>query len=165
MSVRGNPALALRPFLQADTSVLIDIFRASVMDLTADDYDAPEREAWASAADDEEAFGKRLARELTLVATLEGAVVGFIALDGENIDMLYVHPETVSQGIGTMLYGAVEKLAAARGMKRLTADASDTAQEFFERRGFVAQQRKAVPLGGEWLANTVMEKKLQETAP
>jgi putative acetyltransferase len=56
----------------------------------------------------------------------------------------------------------VEKLAAARGTKRLLADASDTARGFFERRGYAAQQRNTVLLAGEWLANTTMEKKLAE---
>jgi putative acetyltransferase len=37
---------------------------------------------------------------------------------------------------------------------------SDTAQYFFTRRGFEAQQRNTVRRGGEWLTNTTMEKKL-----
>ena len=51
-------------------------------------------------------------------------------------------------------------LAASRGAPRLTADVSDSAEEFFKRRGFVPQQRNTTPLGDEWLANTTMEKKL-----
>jgi putative acetyltransferase len=39
-------------------------------------------------------------------------------------------------------------------------DASDSARGFFERRGYVAQQRNTVSVGGEWLANTTMEKRL-----
>ena len=49
-------------------------------------------------------------------------------------------------------------LPRARGAKRLTAEVSDSAQDFFEKRGFVAQQRNTVLRGGEWLANTTMEK-------
>ena len=52
------------------------------------------------------------------------------------------------------------KLAGARGAKRLTADVSDSAQDFFRKRGFTAQQRNTVLRGGEWLANTTMEKPL-----
>jgi len=59
-----------------------------------------------------------------------------------------------------MLIDALEKLAASRGAVRLTADVSDSAQDFFKRRGFVAKQRNSVPLGNEWLANTTMEKRL-----
>ena len=58
--------------------------------------------------------------------------------------MLYVHPAAAGQGAGTMLCDALEKLAAARGAKELTVDASDTARGFFERRGFVAQSRNTV---------------------
>jgi putative acetyltransferase len=59
-----------------------------------------------------------------------------------------------------MLYEAVEKLATARGASKLTVEASDNASDFFQRRGFVAQQRNTVLRGDEWLANTTMEKKL-----
>ena len=59
-----------------------------------------------------------------------------------------------------MLVDALEKLGVARGAKRLTADVSDSAQDFFEKRGFTATQRNTVLRGGEWLANTTMEKKL-----
>ncbi len=74
--------------------------------------------------------------------------------------MLYVHPAAAGQGVGTMLYDAVEKLAAARGASKLTVEASDSASAFFQHRGFVAQRRNTVLRGDEWLANTTMEKNL-----
>ena len=161
MISRPEPKLALRPMLPADVADLAEIFRASVEDLTADDYSEAQQEAWASAADDEEEFGQKLAGELTLVATYSGAAVGFASLaDNTRIDMLYVHPAASGQGAGAMLCDALEKLAAARGSKELTVDASDTARGFFERRGFVAKTRNTVSLGGEWLANTTMVKPL-----
>jgi putative acetyltransferase len=161
MMARVQPKLALRPFLPADAPLLAEIFRASVAELTGDDYSATQQEAWASTADDEAAFAARLANALTLLGTIDGSPVGFASLAGvERIDMLYVHPAAAGQGIGTMLIDALEKLAGSRGAPRLTADVSDSAQEFFKRRGFVAKQRNSVPLGNEWLANTTMEKRL-----
>jgi putative acetyltransferase len=74
--------------------------------------------------------------------------------------MLYVHPGVARQGIGTMLYDAIEKLAGARGAKQLTVDASDTSRPFFEKRGFEGVQRNTVLLGEEWLGNTLMKKVL-----
>ena len=59
-----------------------------------------------------------------------------------------------------MLADALEKLAAARGAKELTVEASDTARGFFEHRGYVARTRNTVSLAGEWLANTTMTKPL-----
>ena len=59
-----------------------------------------------------------------------------------------------------MLTDALEKLSAGRGAQKLIVDASDTARGFFEKRGYVAQQRNSISAGDEWLANTTMHKQL-----
>jgi putative acetyltransferase len=159
------PKPALRPFLAEDTPVLAAIFAAAIEELTGEDYSEAQQQAWASAADDEELFGNRLAGELTLVATLQNSPVGFASLKGaDHIDMLYVHPGAAGQGVGSMLSEALEKLAGGRGAKSLTVDASDNAEGFFARRGYVAKQRNTVTVNGEWLANTTMQKALAEGA-
>jgi putative acetyltransferase len=161
MNARPQPNLAMRPLLPADVPLLAEIFRAAIEELTGDDYSEAQQEAWAETADDLEAFGARLAAELTLVATFAGSAVGFASLaDNRNIDMLYVHPAAAGQGAGAMLCDALEKLAAARGTKELAVEASDSARGFFEKRGFVAKTRNTVLRGGEWLANTTMVKPL-----
>jgi putative acetyltransferase len=161
MMARAEAKLALRPFLPADAPLLAEIFRASIVELTGDDYSSTQQEAWAAAADDEAAFAARLAGAVTLLGTIDGSPVGFASLaGGERLDMVYVHPAAAGQGVGTMLVDALERLARSRGAARLTADVSDSAQDFFRRRGFSPRQRNSVPLGGEWLANTTMEKQL-----
>jgi putative acetyltransferase len=165
MSTSDRPAL--RPLLPDDVAVLAAIFVSSIEELTGDDYSEQQQQAWASTVDDEEAFGKRLAGQLTLVATLQNAPVGFASLKGaDHIDLLYVHPNAVGQGVALTLCDALEKLAGARGAKALTVDASDNAQEFFSKRGYVATRRNTVTVNGEWLANTTMQKTLaSESAP
>jgi putative acetyltransferase len=159
------PKPALRPFLATDTPVLAAIFASAIEELTGEDYNEAQQQAWASAADDEEKFGKRLASELTLIATLQNSPVGFAALKGaDHIDMLYVHPSAVGQGVASMLIEALEKLAGGRGAKSLTVDASDNAEGFFLKRGYVGKQRNTVTVNGEWLANTTMQKTLAEGA-
>ena len=126
--------------------------------MTDDDYTEAQQEAWASAADDEAEFGKKLAGQLTLVATLEGSPVGFASLAGKDkIDMLYVHPAVAGQGVGAMLADALEKLAGGRGAASLSVDASDisarilrkarlcrpAAQHGFGRRGMARQHHAA----------------------
>ena len=161
MSAPTREKLAMRPMLPADVPLLAEIFRANIEQLAGDDYSEAQQEAWAAAAADEGQFGARLAGELTLVATFGGAAVGFASLaDNKAIDMLYVHPAASGQGTASMLCDALEKLAAARGVKELTVDASDSARGFFERRGFTAKTRNTVTLNGEWLANTTMVKPL-----
>jgi putative acetyltransferase len=156
----AHPKPGLRPFLPADVPMLAAIFAASIQELTGDDYSEAQQEAWMEAAETEE-FGKRLAADLTLIATLDGSPVGFASLRGaDHIRMLYVHPAVSRQGIATMLVDALEKLAGGRGAAALTVDASDTAQNFFAKRGYTAQQRNSVTMNDEWLANTTMKKTL-----
>src|ERR1700753_2887256 len=146
------PRPALRPFLPADTPVLAAIFVAAIEELTGDDYNEAQQQAWAGAADDEAQFGKRLASELTLVATLQNSPIGFASLRGkDHIDMLYVHPGAAGQGVAAMLCDALEKLAGARGATSLTVDASDNALMFFDKRGYVAKQRNSVTINAGWL--------------
>jgi len=163
MNAQAHPTLAVRPMLPGEAALLAEIFRASIAELTGDDYTETQQEAWAATAEDEAAFAKRLADELTIVATLGGAPVGFASLETDDkIGFLYVHPAAAGQGVGAVLADAVEKVAGGRGVETLKVDASDTASGFFAKRGYVAQQRNSVRCGDEWLANTTMHKPLGE---
>jgi putative acetyltransferase len=158
--------VSLRPYLPADARRCAEIFRSSIEELAADDYDADQREAWASAADDEAAFAARLEAMLTLIAVIDGAAAGFASLKGgEVIDLVYVDPDFAGQGAGRALVDALTKLAAARGTKRVTVEASDGAKPLFERLGFTAEKRNLVRVGDEWLANTTMAKTLGGEPP
>ncbi len=157
----AHPKLGLRPFLPEDADVLAEIFRTSIMDLTGEDYSEAQQQAWASAADSVPAFAKKLGNQLTLVASLEGSPAGFASLGpGGKIEMLYIHPAAAGQGVAAMLVDALEKLAGARKAEKLVVDASDTARGFFEKRGYVAQQRNSITVGDEWLATTTLHKPL-----
>lgn len=154
---------ALTPFLPSDTLALVDLFAQSIEELTQDDYSEDQRLAWASSAADAEKFAERLGGMLTLVVKVDGQYAGFASLkDNTTLEMLYVHPYFAGQGVGSTLADALERIAKSRGATSLTVDASDTAEDFFERRGYVAQQRNLVPREDEWLSNTTMTKDLQK---
>ena len=160
--------IGLRPYLPADASTLAAIFIAAVEQLASDDYDVDQVAAWTSHAEDEAKFAARLGAQLTLVATIEGEAAGFASLRGaDHLDMLYVHPDAVGQGVATTLIDALERLATARGAKHMNVDASDTAEGFFAARGYRAQQRNSLEIEGVWLANTTMTKPLaaNDSAP
>jgi len=161
-----TPAVGLRPFLPADVAVLTAIFVESIEGLTGDDYSEAQQQAWAAVAEDQQRFADLLGQQLTLVATLQSAPVGFASLKGaDHIEMLYVHPDASRRRVATALCDALEKLAGARGAARLTVDASDTAHEFFRKRGYTDQQRSSVSVGEEWLARTRMQKTLAAPEP
>ncbi len=156
----------LRPFLPADTMALRDLFAQAIEELTQDDCSEDQRIAWASAAEEGPAFGKRLADATTLVIQVNGDYLGFGSLkDNAKIDMLYVSPHYAGEGVGTALMDALEKIAAARGAAMLTVDASETAVVFFEKRGFFQVKRNLVQRDDEWLAQTEMTKALVPPGP
>jgi len=153
--------ISLRPYLAADAARCADIFRASIEELTGEDYSADQRDAWAAKADEEEAFTARLVKALTLVALVGGEAAGFASLRGaSDLDMLYVDPRFARRGVGAALVDALARLAQARGAELLTSEVSDTARPLFERQGFVAQRRNLVQLDDRWLANTTMTRRL-----
>lgn len=157
-------AYPLRPFLPADTMALRELFAQSIEELTADDYDEDQRVAWAAAAADAEAFAARLGGMVTLVVQVDGEYAGFASLkNNDTFEMLYVHPYFAGQGVGSALADAIERLAQARGAKDITVEASDTAEPFFEGRGYVASQRSMIPRDDLWLPNTTMKKQFVAT--
>jgi putative acetyltransferase len=165
MSASAVPKPSLRPYLPADLPLLSEIRFAAIEELTVEDYDDEQRRAWASAAADEEAFSKSLAKGLTLVALIGGGPVGFISLqDGGLIDQLYVHPSVARTGVASALCDAIERLAAARGVPTLVTDASDTAKPLFEARGYRAVRRNTIEIDGQYLGNTRMTKALAPKA-
>ncbi|HTV31667.1 MAG TPA: GNAT family N-acetyltransferase [Methylocella sp.] len=161
MSASAFPQPALRPYLSSDLASLYEIRLAAIDELTVEDYDEAQREAWLSRCADEEALGQTLERELTLIALIEGSPVGFISLkNGQLIDQLYVEPAVARRGVASALLDAIEKLSAARGAAALLVDASDTAKPFFDARGFSAVHRNTIEIDGIWLGNTHMSKTL-----
>jgi putative acetyltransferase len=157
-------SVALRPYLPDDAETLAELFRESVWELAADDYDDEQRAAWAAQADDEAAFGRRLAGMLTLVAIVEDEVVGFASLAKDVLDMLYVRPDAARMGVATTLVDALEKLAGARGVTQIKTEASETANAFFAGRNYQPLTRNTRLVGDEWLANTSMKKDIPANA-
>lgn len=156
-----STAYPLRPFLAADTMALRDLYAQSIEELCAEDYDEDQRLAWAAMAADAEAFAEKLGSMVTLVVQVDGEYAGFASLkDNTVFEMLYVHPYFAGQGIGAALADAIERLAQSRGAKEITVEASDTAEPFFEGRGYEATRRNMVPRDDLWLPNTTMKKRL-----
>ncbi len=154
-------AISLRPYLPADVGQCVEIYRASIELSASDDYSDDQRDAWAARADDAGAFASRLVAALSLVALIDGELVGFANLRGEKeLDMLYVDPRFARRGVGSALIDALTRLAVARGAEELTSEVSDAARALFERHGFVAQRRNHVQIDDQWLANTTMTKRL-----
>ncbi|MEU3142719.1 GNAT family N-acetyltransferase [Nocardiopsis alba] len=76
----------------------------------------------------------------TWVATSGGSVVGLLALDGEELDQLYLDPEWRGRGIGDR-FVALAKRRRPDGLTLWTFQINEPARRFYERHGFVAVER------------------------
>jgi putative acetyltransferase len=127
-----------------DASALAAVFRAAVNELAASHYDAPQRAAWATSADNLSEFDARLARGVTLIADYAGAPVAFAQLFPiDHVEMLYVAPGWTRRGLASALIARLEALAREAEASTLDTDASALARPVFERAGFslVAEER------------------------
>ena len=161
LAMARHAVIGFRPFLPADAQTVADLFCASIETLASEDYAAEQIVAWQSAARDIQALTVRLNEALTILAIVQGQIVGFVSLrDKTRLDMLYVHPHHVRAGVGASLLEAIEKLAANRGVDKITLEASDNALGFFTARNYTPQSRKTHVIDGQWLGCTAMSKDL-----
>ncbi len=77
----------------------------------------------------------------SLVAVVEGRVVGFASVDpvddGLELEALFVDPDWMRHRVGTALLAAVAERARRTGLSMITVDANVHAVEFYERAGFL----------------------------
>ena len=147
----------LRLCTQADLPAVLDLFRTSVHTLCRSDYTPDQLSAWAPEDLDEAPWARRLQCQMFLLAEEDGALMGFASLEGDYLDLLYVHPRHARRGVGTVLCDALERQCTGR---RITVHASATARPFFARRGYRTVEPHQVERRGVTLINYFMEKEL-----
>ncbi len=80
-----------------------------------------------------------VAEDQVWVYEQDGAPLGFLAIQGEFIDRLYVHPAYHRQGIGQALLMKARQLLP-KHMWLYTHVANKMARAFYEKNGFVAEK-------------------------
>ena len=73
------------------------------------------------------------------VVELDDRPVAFLAINGEFIDQLYVHPDYQNQGIGKALLNFARQLSPGH-LWLYTLQINSNARMFYERNGFVAEK-------------------------
>ena len=128
--------LSLRPGVAGDAEVLAGLFiaarEAAVPHMPKSIHTTTEIHTWFAALFDAD-------REVW-VAELDGAVVGYLILDPEWLDSLYVRPDLTGQGIGSVLLDLAKGLRPA-GFALWVFESNVRAQAFYEKHGFFAAER------------------------
>lgn len=155
------PGLRIRDFQPADALEIMRLFRETVHTVNARDYTPEQIEAWAPALMDEPRWQKRLRANFTYVAEANGQIVGFGELERNgHIETLYVHHQHQGMGIASRILSEMETRARALGARQLFTEASLTAYQFFQRRGFKLVRAQEVERNGVALRNFVMQRVL-----
>lgn len=147
--------MLLRPYRSEDCPSLAELFYQTVHTVNAQDYSPPQLDAWADGHPDLAAWDRSLSRHHTLVAVLDGRIVGFADMaDNGYLDRLYVHKDYQGQGIASALCDALEQAVSGP----YETHASLTARPFFARRGYQVVKEQQVERKGVLLTNFVMRK-------
>ena len=156
--------IRVRPYRPADALPLRQVFWRAVQEGAASAYDQRQRDAWARAPEAPPDWPDRLGRQITLVAEAtegDASPVGFMTLghDG-HLDLAFVLPEAMGGGAAAALHDRLLAEAAARGMDRLTTEASHLARRFLLKQGWTELAAQEVEIGGVRLVNFRMAKRV-----
>ena len=105
-------------------------------------YTPEEIQAWA-VPEDPASYEESIRSKEFYVAEDGDAIVGFGVLNPEiaEVEAVYVTPGTGRRGIGLEVLRKLEERARALGLSALTLNASLNAVPFYEKAGYVAQER------------------------
>jgi ribosomal protein S18 acetylase RimI-like enzyme len=129
--------LTLRPARPDDAATVADIWRRG----WRDGHLGHVPDALVAIRTDE-SFDTRAAERVgdTVVATVDGEVVGFIMVAGDEVEQVYVAAEQRGGGVAAALLNEAERLVAADGHDRAwlaVAVGNARARRFYDKRGWV----------------------------
>lgn len=150
------------PLLNEDFTSAAKLFFDTVHTINIHDYTQEQLDAWAPQWDECRArIVRKLSGQQTVGIKECGILIGFGSLDNKgNVDMLYVHKDRQSQGIGKIILMELERLASERGSRSIALFSSITARPFFESAGYVADRKNTVVRNGIPLTNYHMSKQI-----
>ncbi|KRC27270.1 GNAT family N-acetyltransferase [Acidovorax sp. Root217] len=159
-------SVLIRAFRPGDEPALRALFRASVRGLARASYTPEQLDAWAPMAYDPVPWNALMQANQPFVAEVETdagtGMAGYTDLQATGyIDHFFVAPAHAGQGVARALMAHIHAQAALRGIHRLWADVSLTAEPFFAKSGFSVEMRQQVERRGVVLANARMAKMLQ----
>lgn len=157
----NHDAIILRQAALLDLPEMKQLFRDTILTVCSNEYDAEQRNVWASSSDKSERWENLVNEQFVLLAVKENAIVGFGSLlNGDYLDFMYVHKDHQRQGIAELLLAALETEAIREGAKVITSDISKTARLFFEKKGYEVVVKQENVRGKTILVNYKMQKQL-----
>ena len=143
-----------RPATPADVFELAPLYRDAALRLGPLVYTPDQVQAWASFAQDEDAFRGYVLDADTWIAQrpADGRTLGFcgVSPQGElrEVHSLYVTPDFTRRGLGSAMLRRTLERAESNGARRFEAWATPFSRPVFEAAGFVLVQSVTAPFAG-----------------
>ncbi|GMU19721.1 MAG: hypothetical protein AMXMBFR12_09130 [Candidatus Babeliales bacterium] len=151
--------ISIRPYQPSDFNTVVTLFKEAVATINIKHYTSEQIATWTTI--NLERWQASLEKNITLVAEVDGIIVGFGDLRHEGyLDRLYVHKEYQARFIALKIFKALEQKARELGLEKITTDCSITAKIPAERMGFKVIKEQVVEKRGIKFINYHMEKKL-----
>lgn len=148
----------IRNYQKSDLKSIIFLFRETVHSINSKDYTQEQVKIWAPENIDEKSWHLSLLSHYTLVAIDKEKIVGFVDLDENYVDRLYVAKDYQRQKIATRLMDKIENYAKKQGQISLYSHVSITAKKFFLDRGYIVNKEQYVEKQNILFKNYIMEK-------
>ena len=134
--------LNIRRAGQEDCHSIGNVHAAAVRGIRTTLYTPEEIQAWAVPRNPS-SYEESIRSKEFFVAESGGAIVGFGVLNQEiaEVEAVYVTPGAGRRGIGLEVLRKLEERASALGLRLLRLNASLNAVPFYEKAGYVAQER------------------------
>lgn len=151
--------ICIRPLADDDYAAAARIFFCAVHEGTRSAYTYPQRLAWGGQAIDLDRWQARIKTLTGFVAEQDGEPVGFMTIDASGyVDLAFVLPSAMGQGVGKALLAAVEAWAKENGALHLSTAASLVARPFFLTYGWHVLAEEQVQREGVILTRFQMRK-------
>lgn len=141
--------MVVREVVADDVPQLAALYAGSVKTLGPVAYSPEQVSAWASFAEDADAFRRWVLEPRTIVMEDASGILGFCGVDAAgHVASLYVRADRARQGIGTRLLQAALDRASALGVHTFHAETSELSLPVFQRFGFAVRGIEKGTCGG-----------------
>lgn len=151
--------MVIRPAAERDARALGALIRKNAAVLLAGRYSARQLAAWKR-YNTPARIRRRIAERATFCAFRGRRLCATAALDGAEVQGLYVNPRVCGQGIGRRLLAHLEIFAASQGATALHLTSTPGAVAFYAGNGWRAGRTVVVVVLGVRFEETYMTKRL-----
>ena len=146
--------MEIRKFREGDERELWNLFYNTIHNVNSQDYDANQIAAWAPDDLDINIAIQKFREIDPFVVIKDGKIIGYADIQSDGyIDHFYCHHSFQRQGVGSMLFSALEKEARERGILEMHSNVSITARPFFEAMGFSVEKEQVLQVKDQKLKN------------